>query len=78
MRWAGHVARMWAIIHLLKVLVRKPEGRRLLERPKRKCNNNIRMYLREIDWVCVDWINLAQDSDQWQALVNTIMNLQGP
>jgi hypothetical protein len=33
------------------------------------------MDLREIRWVGIDWIDLAQDRDQWRALVNTVMNL---
>jgi hypothetical protein len=36
------------------------------------------MYLREIGWNGVDWIDLAQDRDQWRALVNTVMNFQVP
>jgi hypothetical protein len=36
---------------------------------------NIRMDLKEIGWEAVDWINLAQDWDQWQDLVNAVMNL---
>jgi hypothetical protein len=34
------------------------------------------MYLREIGWVSVEWIQLAQDRDRWRALVNTVMNLR--
>jgi len=37
-----------------------------------------RMDLREIEWEGVDWMHLAQDSDQWRDLVNTIMNLRVP
>jgi hypothetical protein len=36
------------------------------------------MDLREIEWEGVDWIHLAQDGDQWRAVVNTVMNLQAP
>jgi hypothetical protein len=39
---------------------------------------NIKMDLREIGWDDGDWIDLAQDRDQWRALVNTIMNLRIP
>jgi hypothetical protein len=40
--------------------------------------DNIRMDLREIGWDDVDWIDLAQDRDQWKALVSTVMNLRVP
>jgi hypothetical protein len=40
--------------------------------------NNIKVYLREIGWDNMDWIDLAQDRDQWRALVNTVMNLLVP
>jgi hypothetical protein len=39
---------------------------------------NIKMDLREIGWGGVDWIDVAQDRDQWRALMNTIMNLRVP
>jgi hypothetical protein len=35
-------------------------------------------HIREIGWDGVDWIELAQDRDQWRALVNTVMNLRVP
>jgi hypothetical protein len=56
-------------------LVWKPEGKRPLGRPWHKWDDNIKMDLREIGWGG-DWIHLAQDRDQWQALVNTVMKLQ--
>jgi hypothetical protein len=61
------------------ILVGKPEkGKRLLGRPRCKWKDNIRMYLRDIGWECVDWTHLAQDRLQWRAVVNTVMNFQIP
>jgi hypothetical protein len=59
-----------------KILVGKQEGKRPLGRPRRKWEDNIKMGLREIRWGGIDWIDLAQDRDQWRALVNMIMNLR--
>jgi hypothetical protein len=58
--------------------VGKPEGKRLLGRPRRRWVDNIKMELREIGWDGMDWIDLAQDRDQWRALVNTVINLRAP
>jgi hypothetical protein len=58
--------------------VGKPEGKRPLGRPRRRWVDNIKMDLTEIGWDGVDWIKLAQDSDLWRALVNTVMNLLVP
>jgi hypothetical protein len=51
--------------------VGQPEGKSTLERTRCRCENNIKMYLREIGWGGMVWIDLAQDRDQWRALVNT-------
>jgi hypothetical protein len=59
-----------------KVLVGKPEGKRPLVRPRRRWEDGIRMYLREIGLGGVDWIRLARDSDRWQADVSAVMNLR--
>jgi hypothetical protein len=56
----------------------KTEGERALGRPRRRSMGNIKMDLREIGWDGGDWIDLAQDMDQWRALVNTVMNLRVP
>jgi hypothetical protein len=50
------------------ILVRKPEGKRPLERPRRRSVENIKMDLREIGWYGMDLTDLAQDRDQWRAL----------
>jgi ribosome biogenesis protein Nip4 len=57
-----------------KILVGKPEGKRPLERPRRRWKDNIRMDLTETGRECVDWAHLVQDRDQWQVLVNMVMN----
>jgi hypothetical protein len=61
-----------------KILVRKPEVKRPLGRPRRTWENNIRMDLREIRWGGMEWIDLAQDRGQWRALVNMVMKLWVP
>jgi hypothetical protein len=61
-----------------RALVGKPEGRRPLERPRHRWEDNIKMDLRKVGWGGMDWINLAQDRDRWRALVYTVMNLRVP
>jgi hypothetical protein len=61
-----------------RTLVGMPEGKRPLGRPRRRWADNIKMDFREIDWDGVDWIDMAQDRDQWRALVNTVLNLRIP
>jgi hypothetical protein len=78
MRWEGHVAQMGEVRGAYNILVGRPEGRRPLERPRCRWEDNIKMDLREIGFGDVDWINLVQDRDRWRALVNTVMNLRVP
>jgi hypothetical protein len=59
-----------------KVLVGKLEGKRPLARPRHRWKDGIRMDLREIGLGGVDWIRLAQDRDQWWAVVSAVMNLR--
>ena len=61
-----------------KVLVGKPEGKRPLERPRRRCEDNIKMDLQEVGRGCANWMELAQDRDRWGALVSTVMNFGVP
>jgi hypothetical protein len=61
-----------------KILVAKAEGKRPLGRPRRRWVDNIELDLREIGWDGMDWIYVAEDRDQWRALVNTVMNLRIP
>jgi hypothetical protein len=76
MRWAGHVARMGEKRNAYRFLVRNPEGKGPLGRPRRRWVNNIKMDLLEIGWSDVDLICLAQDRDKWRALVNAVMNFR--
>jgi hypothetical protein len=77
MRWAKHVARMGEGSNVYSVLMGKPEGKRPLERQRRRWEDGIKMDLREIGWGGdVEWIHLAQDRDRWRAVVNAVMNLR--
>jgi hypothetical protein len=58
--------------------VGKPERKRSLGRPGRRWEDDIKMVLREIGWNRIDRIHLAQDRDQWRALVNMVMTLRVP
>jgi hypothetical protein len=78
MRWAGHLARIGETRNAYRILVGKPEGKIPQGRPRRRWVDNIKMDLGEIGWDGRDWIELAQDRDQWRALVNTAMNLRVP
>jgi len=78
MKWAGHVARMGLRRGVCKVLVRRREGKRPLGRPRRRWEDNIKMYLQEVGCGGLDWIKLAEDGDRWRAVVNAIMNLRVP
>jgi hypothetical protein len=73
MRLAGHVARMREKRNAYRILVGKPEGKRPLGIPRRMWVDNIKMDLTLERWDGMDWIDLAQDRDQWRALVNTVM-----
>jgi hypothetical protein len=57
-----------------RIFVGKPEGKKTLGRPRRRWPDNVKIGLREIGWSGMDWIDLAQDRNQWRALVNTVMN----
>ena len=71
------VARMGEGRGVYRVLVRKPEGKRPLGRPRRRWEDNIKMDLWEVGGGG-DWMQLAQDRDRWRALVNAVMNFRVP
>jgi hypothetical protein len=65
--------------NVCRLLVGKPEERRLLGRPRRRrWVDNVRIGLGEVGWLDVDWIGLAQDRNRWRATVNLVMNLRVP
>jgi hypothetical protein len=65
-------------IGVYRILVGKSEGKRLLMRPRRRCENNNKMDSQEMGYGCVDWIELAQDRNRWRALVTAVMNFRVP
>jgi hypothetical protein len=75
MRWAGHVAHLRERRGVYRVLVGKPERKRLLGRPKHRWKDKIKMDLQEVGCGYMDLIKLAQDKDRWWALVNVVMSL---
>ena len=80
MKWAGNVASMGEDRRLHRVLVGKPEGKRPLGRPRRRCEDNIKMDLQEVGGGLGrgDWMELAQNRDGWLALVGTVTNFRVP
>jgi hypothetical protein len=75
---AGHVARMEKKRNECRILVGNPEGKRPLGRSRCRWVDNINNHLWEIGWNGMNWIVVAHDTDQWRALVNTVMNLWVP
>jgi hypothetical protein len=63
---------------LHRVLVGKPEGKRPLERPRCRWEDNIKLDVYEVGGGGGDWMELAQDRDRWRALVSTVKNLRVP
>jgi hypothetical protein len=74
-RWAWYVAWIWRKRrekNAYRIMVGKPEGKRA------RWLDNMKMNPRETRWGGMDWIDLAQDRDQWRTLVNTVINLRVP
>jgi len=78
LRWAGYAARMEERRGAYRVLVGKPEGKRPLVRPRRGWQDNYKMDIQDVGFGDMDWIQLAQASDRWRALVNAVINLMVP
>jgi hypothetical protein len=78
MKWAGHVTRMGEKRNACRILVGKPERKRPHGKARRRWADNKKVDLREIRCDGMDWFDVAQDMDQWRALVNTVMNLRVP
>ena len=63
---------------MYRVLVGKPEGKRPCGKPRHRCEDNIKMNLKEVGRGGMDWIELAEDRDRWRTLVTAVMNLRVP
>jgi hypothetical protein len=73
-RLVGHVGCLGEERNAYRILVGKPEGKRPLGRPRRRWEDKNKIDFREIEWDGMEWMNLAQDRDQWRAPFNTVMN----
>jgi hypothetical protein len=78
LRWAGHVARMEECRSTFKILTGTPAGKMPLGRPRRRLEDDIRMYLKEIGINTRNWVDSAQDRDYWRVLVSAALNLRVP
>jgi hypothetical protein len=74
MRWAAHLLCIGEIRGAFKVLVGIGEGRRPLEKPRRRWKDNVIMCLKEVEWWSMGWTD--QDRDTWRNHVNAMMNLR--
>ena len=78
MRWVKHVAQMGGSRGVYRVVVGKPEGKRRPGRSRHRWEDSIKMDLQKVGCEGMDWIELAQGSDRWRALVNAVTNLPVP
>jgi len=78
MSWVGHLALMAESRGVYRVLVGKPEGKKLLERPRDRWVGNFKMDLQEVGCRGTDWIELAQFRDRWRALANAVISFRFP
>jgi hypothetical protein len=78
MRWAGHVARMGERKGAHRILVEKDHGKRSLERPRLRWDDNIKMDFQNVGWGGMEWTAVAQDRDKLRALEHAVMKLGVP
>jgi hypothetical protein len=76
MQWVRHVACTGERRGVYRVLVARPKGKRPLGRPRRRWVDSFQMGIQEVGCGGMDWIDLAQDTDRWRALVNAVMNIR--
>jgi hypothetical protein len=69
---------MWERRDVYRILRGRPEGKRSLERPRHRWEDNMKMGLREVGCGCMDWIDVAQKRDRWRAFVNAVMKIRVP
>jgi hypothetical protein len=74
-KWEGHLTRIDEKRNTCRFLVGKPGGKRALRIPRRRLDDNIRIFLKEIGWEDFDLINQTQDKDNRRALLNTVKTL---
>jgi hypothetical protein len=74
----GHSGRRGQGRGIFRVLVRRPQSKRPLGRPRRRWEDDIKLDLREIGIDGANWIHLAQDRVHWRVLVNTVMKFLFP
>jgi hypothetical protein len=74
-RWEGHVERVWEGRIPIGHLRESQEEIRLVEYPRRRWVDNTKIELRGMDWSITDWIDLAENTDHWHVVVETVMNL---
>ena len=73
LKWAGHIARMQQSTNAYRFLVGKPEVNRSIGRPRHRWEGNIKMDLREVGCHPREWIDLAEDRNQWRAYVRAVV-----